>query len=187
MSGASGHVWELRYQSGNSNKFYRVYVVYLDDGDADYAYLVCNWGRWGARGQFKVTAHTGSAMNEAYDKLDQKRSKGYELLRDSKLPVVPDDIVAEVTKSEGYIPTSVPAAKSERVDLMTEAVNVYDQFAADADRLIRMVTSAPDLTSEAVVLRSTLTEQLDYLRQRLQASEGQLDLVNDVITMKAGA
>lgn len=175
---STGHVWELRFQAGTSNKFYRVYTV--SNGGH---YAVYNWGRWGSRGQFKVEQHSGqhAVNNSALDKLDAKRAKGYELLRQSDLPVVPQDILDVIEQATNVRP-STPVPTPE-----TAAVSVFDQFAADTDRLIRMVTSSPDLTPDAVVLRSGLIEQLDTLRARLGQAEGQLELVNDVVAMKAGA
>lgn len=175
---SSGNVCELRFQAGTSNKFYRIYQV--SNGEH---YLVLNWGRWGAGGQFKVERYDSSdALSAAaWKKRNDKANKGYAMLRDQPLPVVPQDILDCIEQDQGK-----PMAPSPTTATPV-AVSVFDHFAADTDRLIRMLTGSPDVAPEAVVMRSNLTDQLAELRRRLQESEGQLELINDVISIKIGA
>jgi predicted DNA-binding WGR domain protein len=174
----TGRVTELRYQAGTSNKFYRVYEI--KDTDSGAAWILLNWGRWGATGQFKAekfSSGIGAARTFAWVKIEEKSNKGYTRVRDTDLPQVPEDLLARLD-----VPTPVPAPGSAATP-----VDLFAGFAADADRLIRMVTGPAELSADAIVLHADLKGRLGELQRRLEESTGQLELADDVIRMKAGA
>jgi predicted DNA-binding WGR domain protein len=174
-------VREVRYSAGNSHKFYRTYVMWNDTGEAR---LLYNWGRIGANGQFKAEplAIGGSlqvAQNLANQKLSEKMGKGYLHEKDWSLPVVSEELLA---KASVTVTANERSQAEERLK-----VDVFGRFAADADKVIRIVTGPSALTAEAVTLRSGLQEQLAELRRRLTEAEGQMELIDDVVAMKASA
>jgi predicted DNA-binding WGR domain protein len=157
----------------DSNKFYRVYEIQNDEEPFDFRILY-NWGRWGATGQFKVDASAG-AQTAAWTKAEEKQRKGYERMRRDTLPVIPADILERAgtvaTASNGRSPAPVSA-------------DPFDALAADADRLIRLITGPAELSPEVVVLHSDLRSRLAELRARLADSEGRMELIADVFAAK---
>lgn len=177
---------ELRYTESttNSNKFYRVYFISDDEakgGRGDYRVLF-QWGRWGSKGQGKVETYANrDRMVEAGErKLGEKRLKGgYITVRDEKLSIVPDDVLQAAFDT---VDANVRSQQQAQVQ-----VDDFGRFSAGADKLIRVLTGPSELTGEAVVMHSTLKDQLAKLRARLQQAEGSLELIEDVLAMKASA
>lgn len=176
---------ELRYIDSNfgqrgSNKYYRVYVLEgQDEHDGDNR-VVFQWGRWGSKGQTKVerTEFPETAAQLAAEKLEAKTKKGYDVSRSmQRFDVVPPDILELAA-----VDANVRSQAEKRLE-----VDSFARFAADSDKLIRLLTGPTELSAEAVVLHSTLSEQLDALRRSLTDAEGRMELIEDVRAMKANA
>ena len=71
--------WELTYQSGNSNKFYRIIVT--ENGWTSF-----QWGRMHSNGQSSIQFHgtTAQARDAALRQVFAKRGKGYSVSRHLK-------------------------------------------------------------------------------------------------------
>lgn len=171
-------VTELRYQDPerNSNKFYRLYLLW-DEEERTYR-LLCNWGRWGSRGQFKVEqfGDYGAASLAGIGKRREKESKGYRLVREERLDVVPEDLL-----NEACVTVSDNARSQDRRRL---ELDPHAKFASDADQLIRMVTGPTDLATDVFVLRASLEDQLSELRKRLTESEGRMEFISNALTAR---
>jgi predicted DNA-binding WGR domain protein len=172
----TGHVVELRFQGGTSNKFYRIYRIV--DVHAGMYYVLLNWGRWGATGQFKTETFSDEEGMRFFGtrKIAEKLAKGYEHIRETELPIVPADLLDRLSAN---LPTDVTPEVA--------AVDLFASFAGDADRLVRMVTGPAELSADAVVLHADLKSRLAELSRRLEESTGQLEFIEDIITMKANA
>lgn len=82
--------WELHFQAGTSDKFYRVVV-------AD-RLVIAHFGHRGTAGQFKVYA-SGSfndALHKAKEKSNEKEDKGYTLTRDFTVFEVSEEVVTSI-------------------------------------------------------------------------------------------
>lgn len=176
-------VREVRCTTGNHFKFYRAYVMYDDDA-GEYRTLF-NWGKIGANGQYQAhgaatrSAAEFLARKKLESKLSGRGSSQYVHHSERHLDVVPEDLL------EHAIVARDDNARSQQAERIK--VDAHARFAADADTLIRLVSGPAGLTGEVVALRSSLQEQLDELRSRLTESEGQMELINDVVAMKASA
>lgn len=174
----SAIVTEVRYEDPaiNSRKFYRAYVM-SDDDDIDHRVLF-QWGRQGARGQFKVVTAPSrqSAINAANGKIHDKEHKGYGDRSVRELRVVPEDLLAEAGVNEN----------ARRQAGAKIAADPFLTLEADTDRLIRLVTGPAQVQAEAITLKRDLDTQLHALRQRLTQAEGSLELAADVLSMKLG-
>lgn len=170
---------EVTYSAGTSNKFYRTYLMI--DADSGDVQVLFNWGRIGATGQFKAEKFNNhSVAGAAVDKkLSEKAAKGYGGERYWRLPIVPEELL-------GKCDVQLGTAERKELDTRLEHDD-FGRFAAEADKLIRVVTGPDPLGGEAIVLRSTLQEQLDALRTRLMEAEGQMELIIDVMEMKVNA
>lgn len=169
---------EVRYEdrTANSHKFYRAYVL-VDLDNNDYRVLF-NWGRIGAKGQFKVQTCYGpqDAYEMASGKIYDKKRKGYEPHAERELSVVPDDLLREAGVNE-----AARAATAARM-----SVDPFARIEADTDRLIRLVTGPAEVQADAITLKGDLDAQLKELRTRLMQAEGSLELATDVLSMKLG-
>lgn len=169
---------EVRYEdhTANSHKFYRAYVL-VDLDQNDYRVLF-NWGRIGAKGQFKVQTCYGpqDAYEMASGKLYDKKRKGYEDHATRELSVVPDDLLREAGVNE--------AAREAAMQALSR--DPFASLEAGTDRLIRLVTGPAEVQGEAITLKATLDDQLIALRTRLMQAEGSLELATDVLSMKLG-
>lgn len=86
LANAAG--WEMRYDTGTSDKFYRVILV---DG-----LVIVNWGRYGSNGEQKVhrMPDPAAARGQALELTGEKAGKGYWLSRDTTVFAVAEDLVA---------------------------------------------------------------------------------------------
>lgn len=181
----SARVTEVQCKTGNHYKFYRAYV--LEDAlNGDFR-VVFNYGKIDGNGQWTPSQRFSTGVEAemaAKKKLDSKRNGGgssvYETeVAPRELDVVPEDVLE---KSGIFIDENARRQQKERI-----AVDAHARFASDADTLIRLVSGPTGLTGEVVQLRSSLQDQLDELARRLTESQGQMEIINEVVAMKAGA
>lgn len=179
----SARVQEVQCKTGNHYKFYRAYTL-SDPLNNDFR-VVFNYGKIGSNGQWTPSqkfSTLATAMLTASNKIESKRRGGgssvYETeIPDRELSVVPEDVLE---KSGIFVDENARSQQKARLE-----VDAHARFAADADSLIRLITGPTELTGEVYAARSSLQDQLDELRNRLLASEGQMELINDVVQMKS--
>lgn len=148
----------------NTNKYYRSYVWTN--------ITVFQWGRIGARPQSQ--RHVYSTDNEAVAafnrKVDDKCHGGYQLVTvHHNYPIPPD--VLEATDSRDFDFNRVAQEQAT-------SVNPFEMITITVDRCRRLAMGDKAQIAEAVVLRSSLIEQLAELRTSVLAAEGQVEIVD---------
>lgn len=168
------HVTEVQFQDSarNSDKFYRCYRLWDDTGDHR---VVFQWGRRGAKGQssVQVCASQREATNLVVRKLDEKMSKGYYRVYQNELAAVSPDIM-----HLAGLNTSVHLAASQRPQ------DPFVRLAVDVDTCRRLAMGDQADVVRAVTLRQDLHTQLDALRTAVSNSEGQIELVDMLLSAK---
>lgn len=167
-------VQEVQFQDPghNSNKFYRAYVLWDDDTN-DHRVLF-QWGRIGSKGQSQVHVCTSKGMAEgmAEGKIYDKRRKGYELNYKRELPAVPPDLLHLA---------GVSADANGRSQRPTDPITV---LLMDIDTARRLAMGDSDDVTKAVVMRSSLNDQLTALRASVSEAEGQVEVVDMLLGAK---
>lgn len=175
----SATMTEVSYEDtlANSHKFYRAYV--LHDEESGDVRVLFNWGRIGAKGQFKSVVQPGleAAWRTADGKISDKVRNGYRDTAARELRIVPDDLLREAGISDN--------ARSQAAAALSR--DPFARLGADTDRLIRMVTGPLEVQTEAITLKRDLDEQLTALKVSLMQAEGSLELAGDVLSMKLGS
>lgn len=181
----SARVDEVQCQTGNHYKFYRAYIL-SDPMNDDYR-TVFNYGKIGSTGQWTPAQKfdtLAGAITAANKKLDSKRNGGgssvYETdVSTREMSVVPEDILE---RSGIFQSDNDRSRDKQRLE-----VDSHARFASEADSLIRLITGPTGLTGEVYAARTSLQSQLDELKDLLLKSEGQMEIINDVIEMKSNA
>lgn len=171
-------VQQVSFQEGRSDKFYRVYVIANREDDSDNR-VVCQWGRRGSRGSQKVDLFDSllAAEYAAHRKIDSKVAKGYSegLPGDGRRTL--EKLSQDLLDIAGiHVPTSVATPEIDRTA-------VFVEFAAEVDRCRRLAFGTPEEQAQAIGVRNSLTDQLNFLRGEVIKAEGQLDFVQDIIHM----
>lgn len=169
---------EVHFQDpgANSDKFYRAYHIFDEEAPDDHRVLF-QWGRRGSKGQSKVevchgVAHAKSTLR---DKINSKEAKGYREVLARHLPAVSDDLL------------ELAGINRFAVNANVRSQDPFAVFAADVDRCRRLVMGDSTEQAEAFTLRADLRTQLDTLRRGVSEAEGQVEVVEMLLTAKVGA
>jgi len=168
-------ITEVQYQdvNRNSDKFYRCYRLW-DDETGDHR-VVFQWGRRGAKGQSNVNV-TGSERESRLliaRKLDEKLGKGYHHAYANDLPGVPADIL------------HLAGINTDRsVQAASRPQDPFVRIAVDVDTCRRLAMGDQSEVTKAVVMRKSLQEQLEALRTSVSNAEGQVEVVDMILSAK---
>lgn len=112
--------WELHFQAGSSDKFYR--ILSLPTGEGRWTTLA-QWGRRDARGQMQAwhSESQNAAHNKAVEKTEEKEQKHYLPSRDFTNFEVPSEWVDELIGSHGGVNPSA-------------ALRIFEAFIRAADQ-----------------------------------------------------
>jgi predicted DNA-binding WGR domain protein len=170
-------VTEVQYQdpNRNANKYYRCYHIW-DEETLDHRVLF-QWGRLGSKGQCQVNVveGEGQAATMISGKLRDKTDKGYRVVYDKELPGVSVDLLNLAGVSDAANGRSQRPQDPMKVLLI------------DIDTCRRLSMGDNSDVTQAVVMRRSLTDQLDALRRSVEEADGQIEIVDMLLGAKLGA
>lgn len=167
-------VVEVQYSdpARNSDKYYRVYLL-SDEVGQDFR-VVFQWGRRGAKGQHQnaVYANYGQAHKAMCDKLRAKQEKDYVESYSREFDSASDDVLEMAGVNRFGTRDETPSA------------NPFVRIALDVDTCRRLAMGDDADMTKAIVLRSSLLDQLAELRTSVAAAEGQFEIVDMLLAAK---